>query len=44
MVMAAAVTCDVAPCTVVGGNPAQLIKQRYADADQHVSPSSGGPT
>lgn len=27
------VTRDVAPYTIVGGNPAQLIKQRYSEAD-----------
>ncbi len=30
---ASVVTRDVAPYTVVGGNPAVLIKQRYSDAD-----------
>jgi virginiamycin A acetyltransferase len=30
---AAVVTLDVAPYTIVGGNPAQLIKQRYSDAE-----------
>lgn len=30
---AAVVTRDVAPYTIVGGNPAQLIKQRYPDAE-----------
>jgi virginiamycin A acetyltransferase len=30
---AAVVTRNVAPYTVVGGNPAQLIKQRYPDAE-----------
>ncbi|MGH3764310.1 MAG: CatB-related O-acetyltransferase [Pseudonocardiaceae bacterium] len=30
---AAVVTRDVAPYTVVGGNPAQLIKRRYSDAE-----------
>jgi len=30
---AAVVTRDVAPYTVVGGNPAQLIKHRYPDAE-----------
>lgn len=30
---AAAVTRDVAPYTVVGGNPAQLINRRYPDAE-----------
>lgn len=30
---AAVVTRDVAPYTVVGGNPAQAIKQRYPDGD-----------
>jgi virginiamycin A acetyltransferase len=30
---AAVVTRDVAPYTVVGGNPAQVIKQRYPEAD-----------
>lgn len=30
---AAVVTRDVAPYTVVGGNPAQLIKRRYPDAE-----------
>ncbi|MGH3685499.1 MAG: hypothetical protein ACRDSM_10695 [Pseudonocardiaceae bacterium] len=29
----AVVTRDVAPYTIVGGNPAQLIKQRYPDAE-----------
>jgi virginiamycin A acetyltransferase len=30
---ASLVTRDVAPYTVVGGNPAALIKRRYSDAD-----------
>ena len=30
---AAVVTRDVEPYTIVGGNPAQLIKQRYSEAD-----------
>jgi virginiamycin A acetyltransferase len=30
---ASLVTRDVAPYTVVGGNPAGLIKRRYSDAD-----------
>lgn len=30
---ASVVTRDVGPYTVVGGNPAQLIKQRYPEAD-----------
>ncbi|MFD0000037.1 CatB-related O-acetyltransferase [Nocardia sp. NPDC127526] len=29
----AVVTADVAPYTVVGGNPAQPVKQRYSDED-----------
>ncbi|WP_420873785.1 CatB-related O-acetyltransferase [Nocardia huaxiensis] len=29
----AVVTADVPPYTIVGGNPAQVVKQRYSDAD-----------
>jgi hypothetical protein len=36
---AALVTRDVAPYTVVGGNPAALIKRRYSDADVELLPA-----